>query len=147
MTMFAYTKQELSRINDPEPSETKDYLNACLLDLMEIISQQRHTPRSALELLSYMRRLVRFKPLTPLTGEESEWATVFDNKQQNRRCFSIFRLNGDNSTAYDSEGVLFSDDDGQTWFTDVEKSKIPVAFPYVPPNSPMHVVLNTEDKQ
>jgi hypothetical protein len=77
-----------------------------------------------------VRKLCSFEPLTPLTGDDSEWF-VHGNDDcyaQNKRCSHVFKRR--DGTAYDIQAVVFRDPDGSTWQNG--DSFRDVTFPYVP---------------
>jgi len=106
------------------------------------------------EEINNLTRLMDWKPIIPLTGEEYEW--IIDNEivgnitQQNRICSAVFRNKNDNSTAHYIKGRIFSDDGGWSWFTRGDNhgarlgSSIPVKFPFKVPDRPIKVYLDPE---
>lgn len=102
-----------------------------------------------------LSRLMDWKPIVPLTGEDTEWGEVYDwnkdkNTQQNKVCSAVFRDNFDSSTARYIEGRIYSDNGGHTWFTTNRgtlQSHIPVTFPFWVPDKPEKVYLNGEDSE
>jgi hypothetical protein len=88
-------------------------------------------------------RLMNWKPINPLTGEDDEWG-MSDNSegksQQNKRCSAVFRDNFDNSTAHYIEGKVFSDDGGDSWYT-CKDSFVHVTFPFEVPDKPERIIL------
>ena len=122
----------------------------CVMALMEIFSKQGHSGMSASYCINTFFRLAKWKPLTPLTGEDDEWMDISfitrDGKglQQNKRCYSVFRENKDNATAYDIDAVAFSSDGGHTWFSSGDlrkKYSAGITFPYFPPETPRGVYI------
>jgi hypothetical protein len=90
-------------------------------------------------------RLMAWKPINPLTGEDDEWSPVpewdKDRKtQQNKRCSAVFRDNYDNSTAHYIDGKVFSDDGGKSWWSG-KGSSIKVTFPFDIPDKPERIIL------
>jgi len=122
----------------------------CVTQLLKLMFEQGHSELSAGFTLAEFSRLSKFKPLSPLTGEDDEWQDVYENNgktiQQNKRCFSIFREKGDNSTAENSEGVAFSDDEGKTWYTN-SHSRVKVSFPYSVPDEIARKIITKEEKE
>ena len=121
-------------------------------DIMQIINvfeNQGHSGMSAGYATSIINRLLNNKPLLPLTGEESEWGEVEEwnkdkNIQQNLRCWAVFRENFDNSTATYMDGKIFSEDGGNTWFTN-RNSELKITFPYYVPTDYEYVYLDKND--
>lgn len=137
MDLVEYAKSELARI-DRDEDGIQDKMNKDILDIVEMFSKQGHSGFSAGCVRSALERLLRFKPLTPLTGEDSEWDEIGNGKQQNKRCPSVFR-NAD-GTAYDINGIVVSYNGGITWFPS-KRFKKEVTFPYVPPTHAERVYI------
>lgn len=139
-----WAKKELELVGGKE-DEMQKRINADILAVLETFSNQEHSNFSAQYVIRTITRLMDWKPITPLTGEDDEWCEPYDSKvnttQQNKRCSSVFRKDYDNSTAYHIEGKIFSDDGGQTWFTN-RKSFVPVTFPFHVPDEPEKVILS-----
>lgn len=137
--LVEYAKSELellykSTIGDGVDEDgMQEEMHRCVLELIKTFSKQGHSGLSGAYCLSLFERLVQFKPILPLTGEENEWGEPYgdDDTQQNTRCGQIFRKHCDNSTAYDIEGRIFRQSDGITYTT--KESRIPVIFPYTVP--------------
>ena len=138
--MIEYAKKELARIKHDEDG-VQDFMDECVLEVLEVFSKQGHSGFSASYAIQFLERLMRFLPLTPLTGEDDEWNEIAPGKYQNKRCSRVFKENGQ---AYDINGKAFSDDGGKTWFTN-GYSHVPVSFPYTVPIKPEYVYLNREE--
>lgn len=121
-----------------------------VMELIKVVDGQGHSGLSIGFVMSLFRTLVRYRPLTALTGSEDEWKDVSDfygNKasvQQNKRCPSIFRVCNDNATAYNINGKVFSDDNGESWFS-CSASKVPVTFPYNVPEVE-RIILHSQEE-
>ena len=125
-----------------ENGDIKDEMQALIcanvLDLLNLFSKQGHSGTSAPYAINMFRRLVNFKAITPLTGEDWEWNHVADNLWQNKRCSSVFK--NEKGEAHDIDGKVFWE-----WNTSFEDGKpyksyytnggchTPVTFPYSPP--------------
>ena len=108
-----------------ESDDMQDWIEKCVLDILDLIANQGHSGFSHGYLLSLLIPLLKGKPITPLTGNDWEW----DNEYgliQNKRCFSVFKDPG--GSAYSTEGYAFSDDGGKTYWTSRESWKT-VTFP------------------
>jgi len=139
-----WAKKELDRLNK-DGDEMQEHINNDILEIVQVFASQGHSKFSASYVLSILNRLLDWKPLTPLTGEEDEWNDVpewdkGENIQQNKRCSAVFRKNFDNGTAYYLNGKVFSNDGGKTWFTN-KNSFVPVTFPYTVPEKPEYIIL------
>ena len=142
--MVDYAKRELDILCPPDENGRKDPMQEMadknVLDIIAMFAEQGHSGMTASYVLNILDRVLRFKPITPLTGADEEWKDIGNGEEQNKRCFSVFRYNHDNTTAYDSEGKVFSDDGGKTFYS-CRESHVPVTFPYTPPTHPEHVIL------
>jgi hypothetical protein len=162
-SLYLWAKAELDRlIVGCEKAEGKDGLemqeaiNKDILEIVKIFCTQGHSGFSASYALNRIKRLLDWKPITALTGEESEWGEVPEwdsgsKTQQNKRCSAVFRDNYDNSTANYIDGRVFSDNGGHSWFFRGGRggngSSIPVIFPFVVPEKSEHIYLNGEDSE
>lgn len=134
-----YAKRELNRfIDEKDPCEIQEKINENIIQIVSVFAEQGHSGLTASYVTNALERLLRFLPLQPLTGEESEWMEVGDGTEQNIRCSRVFRKNKDNSAAYDIEGKVFSDDEGKSWYTSRE-SRVEIEFPYIPPTHPERI--------
>ena len=161
--LYLWAKSELDRlIMGCEEKEGKDGLemqrliNKDILDIVKVFCNQGHSGTSAGYLIGKVTRLLDWKPITALTGEESEWGEPHNcngrTTQQNNRCSAVFRDNQDNSTAHYIYGRVYSDNGGHSWFTGnhkngVVQSSVPVTFPFYVPEKSEHIYLNGEDSE
>jgi hypothetical protein len=146
--LVTWAKEELDRLVK-DGDEMQLEINKDILQIVETFSEQGHSGFSANYALNAIKRLLDWKPITPLTGEDDEWCSVpvYDdgsNKQQNKRCSAVFRENFDNSTAYYIYGKVFSDNGGKTWFTN-RNSFVPVTFPYTVPEKPERIIVKEDE--
>lgn len=116
-------------------------IRKAILDIVTVFSSQGHSGYSASLVSGVVAKLLEFTPLSPLTGEDSEWEDVSQCgggvHYQNKRCSRVFK-DTDGST-YDIEGIIFYE-----YITDEESgerrknhynsigSSVPVVFPYTP---------------
>lgn len=124
--LFSHADNELPPAND----EMQALMNAQLKELILVFSTHGHSGFSASYAVTALEKLLRFKPLGPLTGEPSEWVDHGECKQ-NKRCSHVFiqadRFDGQ---AYDIDAVVFREPSG-TCFTG-RGSAQPITFPYTP---------------
>lgn len=129
--MTAFAKEELRRLRGDEPDEMQDLMDAHIIRMVETFADEGHSGFSASYAVSILEKVLRFEPLTPLTGDADEWSSLDyepDMAAQNKRCSRVFkRADG---TAYDIEAVIFREPDG-VCFTSSDSRK-DVVFPYVP---------------
>lgn len=119
-------------------------LGNATIDMMKLFALEGHSGFSAGMATSLFEKVSRFQPLTPLTGEDSEWVILdYDDRMhaQNKRCGHVFkRADG---TAYDIEGRIFREPNG-VCFTSRDSS-VDVTFPYVPTREYVDVPAGAED--
>ena len=109
--------------DDPERWVQQD-----VLELLQVFASQGHSGFSAQEHVDLFSKLALFKPLAPLSGDDSEWAEVMGDCWQNKRCSSVFK-DADGST-YDINGRVFVEPSGCAYTS--ANSRVPVVFPYTP---------------
>ena len=131
MSLITHAKKEMERMW-PEPDDMQDMVKANVLELLEVFGNQGHSDSSAPYVLGLFQRLVDFKPLGQLTGEDSEWMEVGLNTYQNIRCCSVFKK-GKNGEAYWLDGNIFRDQNGYTFTNGY--SRVKVEFPWTMPES------------
>lgn len=151
--LYEYAKKELERIEkgckDEESLSMQQAIDKNILELIDVFSNQHHSGFTATYVIDILQRLLHYKPLTPLTGEDDEWEDVtsygYDTPTfQNKRCSAVFK---DDRGAYWVEGKIFSSDLGHTWYTNSD-SCVPVTFPFnVPDKSEVVVIDNKEDRE
>lgn len=146
-----YARNELDRLMSNNDDGMQSLMNQNILDLIEMFSEHGHSGFSASYLIHALQRLMKWKPLQPLTGEDDEWnecgytresgATVF----QNKRCSSVFKdvLPDGTWTAHDIDSVVCSDNGGITWFSGgtTKQWMEDITFPYLPPVEPKRVYI------
>lgn len=149
MSLVNFAQSELDKIlakcEDEESQRLQILITKDIMEIVKVFSDQGHSGSTASYVMSAIHKLLDWKPLSPLTGEDDEWHCPFDgaSTEQNKRCSAVFRENHDNSTAHYIDGKVFSDDGGQTWFTNRDSS-VPVIFPYVVPDEAERIILNGE---
>lgn len=148
MNLLDYARYELNRLGKDEGG-MQEMMNNCLLELIKMFCEQEHTGFSASYCISILTRLLKRKPISPLTGEKDEWIECSrspssgERVYQNRRCSSVFKiLDGEGKlvSCYDIDAVVYSDNGGITWFTS-NRFRKDVKFPYFAPNEPERVYI------
>lgn len=144
-----WAKSELQLIGGSD-DDMQQVVNKDILEVVEVFAKQGHSGFSASYTLGIIKRLLDWKPISPLTGADEEWGDVpeWDGGelcQQNNRCSAVFRHNFDNSTAYYIDGKVFSEDGGRSWFQKgghgPGSSAVPATFPYNIPDKPEYIIL------
>ena len=134
MTLVDYTKGELTSLKENiDNTELLEQISPLLIDTLTKLSDLNDT-EAIMAFINTFNNLIKYTPLTPLTGEEDEWGEVktagFTKYQQNKRCARVFRNNADNNEVYIVDGTLFSEDGGKTWFQ-CKESKFKIkGFPF-----------------
>lgn len=142
MNLFEYAKSELNRIPQDEDG-IQNLMNENILAIVRMFSEQGHSGFSGNYAISILERLLRFKPLSPLTGADDEWDETGHGTFQNNRCYSVFK--SADGTCHDIDGIIVSDNGGITWFSSGRFRK-EVTFPYAVPLRPEKVYIEyTED--
>ena len=108
-----------------ESDDMQDWIEKCVLDILDLIADQGHSGFSHGYLLTLLIPLLKDKPITPLTGNNWEWVNEY-GLIQNKRCFSVFK--DPDGSAYSTRGYAFSDDGGKTYWTSRESRKT-ITFP------------------
>lgn len=125
---ITFAKAELARIRGDEPDEMQDAIEKHILKMIRAFSDEGHSGSSASYTIGILEKLLRFEPITPLTGADDEWNEVGDGYWQNRRCGRVFK--GTDGRAYDIDGRVFMDPDGCAYTS--RDSRVYVTFPYTP---------------
>lgn len=124
-----------------------------VLELLSVFGAEGHSGSSAPYTINLFKRLAMFEPITPLTGEDSEWVDVSgygsDVTYQNKRNSAVFK-NGKDGQAYWIDGRVFwewyKDEDGEmskVYFTSRD-SRVDVNFPWTKPE-PEYVFSPTDE--
>lgn len=135
MSLKSYAESELDRVLGSD--EYDQEIRKSVLEIIGIFEEQGHSGFSASYAISALTKLMKFEPLTPLTGEDSEWNEVGNGVFQNRRLSRVFKNTSDNR-AYDIDGIVFyewmEDEDGRKFksYYTCKDSKVFIEFPYEP---------------
>lgn len=141
MSILDYAKREMDIVGMTEdsPDEMNRAMRDHILNMVRVFADEGHSGFSASYAIRILEKVLRFEPLTPLTGEDSEWAEISfgpDMKWQNKRCSRVFK--GEDGRAYDSEGIVFydwvEDEDGEKCKSHYTSSgsRVYIEFPYTP---------------
>lgn len=142
MDLIEFAKSELDRIKKDDDG-LQEMANSTILEIVEKFTEQGHSGFSFHYVLSILDRVLRFKPITPLTGEDDEWVEVGRGVYQNKRCSSVFK--DEDGFSHDNDAVVVSDNGGITWFHS-KRFRKNITFPYTPPIHPEKVYIEyTED--
>lgn len=125
-----YAIDELTRIGMyGSGDEMNDAMCDHILKMVDVFAEEGHSGFSAEYAIGILQKLLRYQPLSPLTGEDDEWMEVGDEVFQNKRCSHIFKK-GKDGQAYDIDGKVFVEPDGVSYTS--RDSRVDIQFPYVP---------------
>lgn len=146
-SLVNYAVDEMARLGwmneDTDPMQKE--MVKCVLELLKVFDSQGHSGFSASYCLNLFNRLARWKPISPLTGEDDEWEEIHTivNLYQNKRYSAVFKEK-DTGRAYNIEEKVFTKDN-ETWYT-CSDSSVDITFPYTVPDKPEEVYLVDEKK-
>jgi hypothetical protein len=138
---------ELDRIGMTEdsPDEMNRMMRKHILHMMQEFANEGHSGMSAGYAINILTKLFDFKPLSPLTGDDSEWVKHDYGSElmyQNKRRSSVFK--DANGECYDIDGKVFwewyktDDGDVSRSYYSCRESRVPVTFPYTVPDKPIY---------
>lgn len=140
MALVEFAKSELARIDADGADGMQNLMNEHILKMVQVFADEGHSGFSASYAVAVLEKLLRFEPLSPLTGSDDEWNEVGEGVLQNRRCSHVFFEDGQ---AYDIEGKVFREPSG-VCFTSRD-SRVPVTFPYTPSREYIDVPASDSD--
>jgi hypothetical protein len=129
--LIAHAERELGNVGLAGDDGYDGMLVEAVLQHIKLFADQGHSGLSAAMTVGLLERLLRYEPLSPLTGADDEWVALDygpDVAGQNVRCSHVFRRA--DGTAYDAEGRVFIDPDGD--YLTGAGSRVEVTFPYTP---------------
>jgi len=147
MSLLSYAESELDHIGLTEEDEYNGMMRKHILHMIKEFADEGHSGFSAQYAIDILSKLLSFKPLTPLTGEDDEWCDVSEysgtTTYQNKRCSSVFK-DGKDGESYNINGKVFwewyKDEGGnpfKSYYTSRD-SRVPVTFPYTVPEEPIY---------
>lgn len=124
-----YAIDELTRIGMyGSGDEMNDAMCDHILKMVDVFAEEGHSGFSAEYAIGILQKLLRWQPLSPLTGEDDEWNEE-DGFFQNKRCSRVLK-NEKDGQAYDIRGKVFVEPDGVSYTS--RDSRVDIEFPYVP---------------
>lgn len=153
--LVEYAESEMDLIGLTDADEYNAMMRKHIVGMVELFSDEGHSGFSAPYAINILKKVLMFKPLSPLTGEDDEWTDVRDYgpepHYQNKRLSSVFKdANGD---VYNIDGKVFwewckrpydEDEPGypgekvyKSYYTSRD-SRVPVTFPYEAPDEPIY---------
>jgi hypothetical protein len=148
MSFKLHAEKELALIG-LGPDITDEYSIAMrenILKMVDTFADAGHSGFSASYAIRVLEKILKFEPVSPLTGADDEWAEVEPNVYQNIRCGRVFKRVRENDTiVYDLDGRVFWDEriDEDTFepyksYYTCAESRTPVVFPYTPTTVYLH---------
>lgn len=138
--MKTYAIDELTRIGMyGSDDEMNDMMCKHILKMVDVFAEEGHSGFSAEYATSILQKLLRFEPLSPLTGEDDEWNEVGTDVYQNKRLSRVFKK-GKDGQAYDIHGKVFVEPDGCSYTS--RDSSVYIEFPYTPKTEYVNVEKN-----
>jgi hypothetical protein len=89
-------------LNEKQEEDPNKWIQQNVLDLVSVFSTQGHSGMSAPYCINMFKTLASYKPLIPITGNDSEWGQPFDydETRQNKRLSSVFKCGKDGHPYY-----------------------------------------------
>jgi hypothetical protein len=146
--LLSYAERELDLIGLTEDDEYNGAMRKHILHMVKEFAAEGHSGFSASYAISILGKLMKYVPLTPLTGEDSEWNDISDYgdgkkmRWQNNRRGSVFK--DADGYCYDIDGKIFWEwainEEGDVYksYYGGSGSSIPVTFPYTIPDKPIY---------
>lgn len=136
----------LKQCDDEDERRMQEAINKNILDLVEMFSNQGHSGFTANYSIGILNKLLKQSFVTPLTGEDDEWNEVGPGVYQNKRESKIFKqADRFDGKAYYLNGKAFSDNGGETWFTNSD-SFVVVEFPLNKLPETEHIILDKTEE-
>ena len=144
--LVTFAERELDLIGMKDEEGMNGMMRKHLIHMVDEFSNEGHSGFSASYAISCLKRLLAYKPLSPLTGEDDEWTEVSEHMghkcYQNKRHSAVFK---DETGAYNIEGKVFwewatNSETGEkfkSYFTSRD-SRVYITFPYVVPDEPIY---------
>lgn len=108
-------------------------LGEAVTELLLVFQKQGHSGMSAAYTADIFHRLIKGEPLSPLTDAPDEWVEVSEGVYQSRRVSHVFREKPE-MRPYTIDGKAFSDDGGETYYTNRD-SRVYFDMPGYPPKT------------
>lgn len=122
---------ELAGFCYPDADATDIKIAESIIALLEVFEKQNHTTYSAQRTMELLSTLAVYEPLTPLTGEDSEWSPIEGTYCRNIRCPRVYKkVEGDTVGYIDTKAKVFVEENGDR-FTNYN-SREEITFPYTP---------------
>jgi len=129
-TMERHAERELNTFFGDDPMDHK--MRKDVTEIIHVFGSHHHSGFSAGIAISLLQCLLKWNPLTALTGEDDEWIEVAENMWQNRRCSRVFKERMSEPElpprAYIIDHYIFEEANGVCYTG--SRSKKSIIFPY-----------------
>jgi hypothetical protein len=150
--LLEHAEREMDLMGLTDDGEMNGMMRKHILHMVKEFAAEGHSGFSASYAIQLLEKLLKFEPITPLTGEDWEWVDVSEQSGkpmwQNVRCGRVFK---DEDGAYDIEGRVFWNwqtlEDGEKYksFYTSRDSRVYITFPYVPET--VYVEVNDDEQE
>lgn len=117
-----------------------------ILQVLDVVSNQGHSGFSFGYFFSILKRVMNYKPITPILNIDGEWEkSSFDNSFVHKRCSQIYKTFNEETKEYeyfDTDGRYFINPDSSCYKS--KESEIKITFPYSVPDKPEYVKVDEE---
>jgi hypothetical protein len=138
-----FARQELARISKDDVG-MQDGMNKHILGMVKLFSDEGHSGFTAGYAISVLNRLLRYLPLSPIEDTAEDWNEVSPGVFRHKRCSKVFKdKNKFNGRAYNREAKIFSNDGGESWFSDSNSREV-IEFPYDVPTGPTRYLIDMD---
>jgi hypothetical protein len=132
--LFLFAESELERI-PKDDGGVQEGLNKHILGIVKVFCEGGHSGSTANYTINILDRLLRWSPISPIEDTPEDWGMVSPGVFQHKRCSRVFKEEGySNGQPYIMDARLFSDDGGETWFSNKDSREL-ITFPYYVPTS------------
>lgn len=128
MSIVGHAKKEFDVLGWPGDCDMQKMVCDNVIEILEVFAKQGHSGSSAPYVMNLVKELGMFNPISPLTGEDSEWNEV-EGGFQNNRDSEVFK--NDERGAYWIHGKIFVDQDGCSYTNG--DSFVSIEFPWTKP--------------
>jgi hypothetical protein len=139
-------------LDQEQEEDPNKWIQECVLELLRVFSKQGHSGFSAPYCVDLFSKLAKYKIMTPLSGDDSEWNEVgpgcgsIENEYtvfQNNRASNVFKeVYADGSVTYNDIDAIVYVDPGNSSYTSGRSRSDPrgaVVFPYTPKTTYVNV--------
>ena len=151
--LLEHAEREMDLMGLTDDGDMNGMMRKHILLMVKEFTNEGHSGSSASYAIHLLEKLLKFEPITPLTGEDWEWVEVSNQSGrkpigQNVRCGRVFK---DENGAYDIEGRVFwkwrTLENGEKYksFYTSRDSHVYITFPYVPET--VYIEVNDDEQE